>query len=200
MIYKPQGICFGLGKLGSVYIKFGYRVREFLSTSMKILQITLLTLATSLYFSGCNTTQTGGQWVELPEGLYYGDVSNSLPHGKGVLKLKGGNLYRGKFKSGYMHGKGVFEWTNGNRYEGNYCEGKRHGKGTYTWANGAEYKGDYKSGLREGKGRLDLPNGKRFTGEFIGGKRHGQGVLKHPDGRIERGLWKDDKIVIQDPN
>ena len=97
---------------------------------MKILQITLLTLATSLYFSGCNTTQTGDQWVELPEGLYYGDVSNSLPHGKGVLKLKGGNLYRGKFKSGYMHGKGVFEWTNGNRYEGNYWEGKRRGKGT----------------------------------------------------------------------
>ena len=73
------------------------------------------------------------------------------------------------------------------------------GRGTYTWANGAKYKGDYKSGLREGRGRLDLPNGKRFTGEFVGGKRHGRGILKHPDGRIERGLWKDDKLVIQDP-
>ena len=126
MIYKPQGICFGLGKLGSVYIELGYRVREFLSTSMEILQITLLTLATSLYFSECNTTQTGDQWVELPERLYYVDVSNSLPQGKGVLKLKG--TYTGGNSRVVICIVKEF-WTNGNRYEGNYWEGKRHGKG-----------------------------------------------------------------------
>ena len=87
-----------------------------------------LSVVISLLFSGCMTTKPTEQWIELPEGLYHGDVSNNLPHGKGVLK-QGGNLYRGQFKNGYMHGSGVFEWTNGNLYDGKYWEGKKTWEG-----------------------------------------------------------------------
>ena len=84
-----------------------------------------LSVVISLLFSGCMSTKPSEQWVELPEGLYHGDVSNNPPHGKGVLKLKGGNLYRGKFKSGYMHGKGVFTWSDGKIYSFRSKAGRR---------------------------------------------------------------------------
>jgi len=170
----------------------------FPETEMRTYNLLILGLSAFL-LSACMTMQHGKQWVELPEGLYHGSVKNELPNGNGILKHKNGSIYRGHFKNGYMHGKGVFEWKSGSRYAGQYNEGKRHGKGTYTWPNGAVYKGDYKSGIREGKGQLDLPNGKRYKGYFVAGKRQGKGVLYHPTGQVDRGLWKDDELVIEDP-
>ena len=46
-----------------------------------------------------------------------------------------------------------------------------------------------------GQGTMTWPNGAKFVGEFKDGNYNGQGTLTYPDGRVERGIWKNNKLV-----
>ena len=41
------------------------------------------------------------------------------------------------------HGKGIEKLKNGDIYDGNYCNGFFHGYGEYFWLNGSVYKGQF---------------------------------------------------------
>ena len=43
--------------------------------------------------------------LEFPLGTYKGDIKSNLPHGKGVMKFKTGDIYEGSFLKGLRHGK-----------------------------------------------------------------------------------------------
>ena len=66
-------------------------------------------------------------------------------------------------------------WLNGNKYVGEYKNGKPHGLGTYTWANGNKY-----------------------FGKFKDAKRNGQGTYTFANGTVDKGIWKNNKLI--EPN
>jgi len=47
-----------------------------------------------------------------------------------------------------------------------------NGYGTYTWADGSKYVGEYKDGLE-----------------------HGQGTYTGSDGTVDKGIWKNNKLI-----
>lgn len=86
-------------------------------------------------------------------GIYEGSVtSNSVPHGKGKLKLKNGDFYEGEFQNGCFSGEGRM-----------------------LSADGCEYVGEWKNNYRDGKGKEVWPNGNTFSGEFEADRKHGYG-------------------------
>jgi len=83
-----------------------------------------------------------------------------------------GDQYVGEFKDGKRHGQGTSttdEWI----YVGEHKDDKRHGQGTFTGRLGDEYVGEWKD---------DLPNG--------------QGTYNLEDGTIEKGIFKDGKLLV----
>ena len=65
--------------------------------------------------------------------VYEGQMSDFVPHGRGVLKFENGDVYEGDFKFGKKHGKGqlVKVKEDGNRwvYTGAFEDGEFNGKG-----------------------------------------------------------------------
>lgn len=51
--------------------------------------------------------------------------------GKGILKMRNGDIYEGEFKNDKRDGYGVFKWHDGRIFKGSWKEGKQHGEGVY---------------------------------------------------------------------
>ena len=70
-------------------------------------------------------------WVDLnlPIGLYRGEVNNGQPHGPGQLIYPNSDIYLGLFKNGVPHGLGQLEYRNGEVYIGEFQDGRPHGYG-----------------------------------------------------------------------
>ena len=41
-----------------------------------------------------------------------------MKHGKGIEKLKNGDIYDGSYMNGFAHGYGEYFWHNGSCYKG----------------------------------------------------------------------------------
>ena len=96
------------------------------------------------------------------------------------------------------NGYGTYEHENGDKYVGEWKNNKHHGLGTYTWINGNKYVGEWKNGVEDGQGTVTLAKGGKYVGEHKDGVAHGQGTFTYGDGRIEKGIWKNDRLV--EPN
>lgn len=59
---------------------------------------------------------------------YNGKLENGKKHGKGTLKTNIG-VYVGDFSNDMMHGKGQYTFFNGDVYEGEVKQNVIHGKG-----------------------------------------------------------------------
>jgi ABC-2 type transport system ATP-binding protein len=93
-------------------------------------------------------------------GEYLGEVVNSLPHGKGSLKLPDGTRYEGDWKAGKPHGRGSVIYPSGGVYRGEISDGKRNGYGKY-----ASPDGKIAEGLWE-QGKFIRPYEDRQQGKF----------------------------------
>ena len=85
-------------------------------------------------------------------GIYYiGEMLNGIPHGKGIIYYKNGNIkYDGEFVNGKFEGNGKYIYENGEYYIGQWLNGNRHGKGIYYYKNGnIKYDGEYVNGERK---------------------------------------------------
>ena len=49
--------------------------------------------------------------------------------GKGIFKIKNGDIYDGNFINGLINGKGIMINKNGNKYIGEFKNGKKDGEG-----------------------------------------------------------------------
>jgi len=45
------------------------------------------------------------------------------------------------------------------------------------------------------KSTVTYPDGLKYTGELKDDKRHGQGTYTSPDGKIEKGIFKNGKLI-----
>lgn len=120
-------------------------------------------------------------------------------HGQGTLTLPDGSTFTGSFVRGRRHGQGTTVWPDGDSYTGEYVHDVRAGRGEYAWKDGRAYAGEFANGMRHGHGILSFPSGDKFEGEYAEDLRMGPGVYCYHDGRIDRGLWRDAKLVALDP-
>jgi len=130
---------------------------------------------------------------------YVGEFSNDMVNGRGTMFYKNGNKYAGDFLRGLKHGSGVFNFVNGDVYDGEFKEDVREGRGVYFFRNGCKYSGDFKNGRRHGKGRYIYAEGEEYIGEFKDGKKDGTGVCVYQNGVQVNVIWKDDRLVQQNP-
>lgn len=128
---------------------------------------------------------------------YKGNMKNGLPHGKGIMKIKGG-VYTGNWKNGVPHGKGTRE-SESFIMNGNWKDGKMNGQGqaikknTHAQSGYVQYNGNWKNGKMHGTGNYQiLLSGAFYSGQFKNGKWNGKGMgrksNRHP---IHDGNWKN---------
>ena len=70
-----------------------------------------------------------------------------------------------------------------------------NGYGTYTYANGNKYVGEYKNGKIYGQGTYTWTNGNKYVGEFKDAKRNGLGTYIFANGTVDKGIWKNNKLI-----
>lgn len=114
-------------------------------------------------------------------GRYEGQVVNNIPHGRGTLLFKNGNLinwkYKGDFSKGQMVGEGTLvDEKNTVRYTGEYLNSKKSGFGKEYGKHGLiKYEGGWSNGYREGSCIKYKDNGmeKLYEGQIKKDKREG---------------------------
>lgn len=122
--------------------------------------------------SGCEV------WNPLPQPdetiAWDGPCQYGKAEGKGILVFYENGLekhrYLGELRGGYLQGQVVYTTPDGYRFEGLY-EKDRKVKGVETY------------------------DGYRYEGEFADDAYEGYGVLTYPDGRVEKGVWKNGRLV-----
>ena len=66
--------------------------------------------------------------LNLPAGIWEGDVKKGTAHGKGVITFKNGAVYEGKISKNRIHGVGKLTTLDGEVYEGKWKYGKLYNK------------------------------------------------------------------------
>lgn len=134
---------------------------------------------------------------------YVGEFYKGKFHGQGTF-TKAGRKFIGEWQEGKKHGQGTYTYANGDKYVGEWIKNKYGEKGTYIYANGDKYVGDWKKVKyhvpdnqheRSGMGIYIYANGDKYVGEWQDGKRHGNGIFTYSDGKIEKGIWRKNKLV-----
>ena len=106
-------------------------------------------------------------------------------------------VYWGEMKNGLPNGKGNAQYSDGKRYDGDFENGFRHGKGIMTFPDGVVYEGDYVNDIAEGQGEIRYATGERYNGEWKNNNMNGQGTFYDKNGNILfSGTWKDGEAVI----
>ena len=147
----------------------------------------------------------GCEWTRIkinPIGEYEGYVqieSGLVPHGRGTMVWKDGNVYRGEWQNGQMHGELGEYWSavDESLYRGNWYKGKRQGQGEY-WLDGENrdgerYKGGFLDGEFSGYGEYRLKSGNiLYRGEWEHDKWCGRGIVYWRNGSIKYdGFWEN---------
>ena len=134
---------------------------------------------------------------------YVGEFYKGKFHGQGIF-TKNGRKYIGQYKNHKRHGHGTYTYANGDSYVGQWKKHKYSGEGIYTYANGDTYVGDWKKkkyntpdnlSERDGTGTYTYINGDKYVGEWKKGLRHGNGIFAYSDEKVEKGIWKKNKLV-----
>lgn len=108
---------------------------------------------------------------------FEGELVNDAMH-KGIFKDAMGGVYEGEFSDSLYHGKGIYTSAEDNRYEGEFVKGDFTGRGRITTAAGDHYEGDVVDWSYHGQGILTDADGNIYTGAFEYGVYHGVGKLK----------------------
>ena len=140
-----------------------------------------------------------------PKGAkYIGEFYEGNFHGQGTYIGTNGRQYVGQYKNHKRHGQGTYTYANGDKYIGEWKKAKYYGQGIYIYANGDQYVGEWKKkkyhkpdnlSEREGQGTYTYANGDKYIGEWKNGLRHGKGTFVRVNKKVEKGIWKKNKLV-----
>ena len=125
--------------------------------------------------------------------IYYGELKDGKPNGKGKTTFKYGDTYEGEYVKGKFQGYGVFTFRDGEKYEGNWYQDHLHGHGIYYFANNDKYEGQWYMDFQQGDGTMYYYNGDKYTGEWKQDKREGQGRYTWANNSYYDGSWVNDK-------
>lgn len=89
---------------------------------------------------------------QYKDGIYYGNFSKGMRHGKGIFLFNDGTYYDGYWMNDGMYSMGRII-TKNYFYEGEVREGKANGRGRMVEAD-REYDGQWVNDLKQGQGRL----------------------------------------------
>ena len=70
--------------------------------------------------------------------IYEGELTQSIPHGKGIFLFSKGDIYKGDFILGEITGKGTYFFEDKTYYCGDFTKGAFNGEGSMKWTNGVE--------------------------------------------------------------
>jgi len=120
----------------------------------------------------------------LDDGVYEGEVSNYIPHGKGKKTLTDGSVYEGDWADGYPNGKGIYLYACGHIYKGDFSGGAMTGKGKIKYVDDgvSSYEGDFDDGKPHGTGKMIFSDGNICEGEFTNGVPCGKSRWTFPKG------------------
>ena len=133
----------------------------------------------------------------LPDGrIYYGEVKDGLPNGKGRMYIESRDTYDGEFKNGVFHGKGKYYLAGRLSYHGEWKNGVKHGKGDEWFEDGGKYIGTYKDGIPHGDGIFVFPHDRKdgarsYEGGVRNGIPSGKGSLRFDEDFSLQGCFKD---------
>ncbi|CAI2716971.1 caspase family protein [Nitrospina watsonii] len=148
-----------------------------------------------LLAAGCGAGRT---LSVCPDCTYTGDTQNGQKHGQGSALYNNGDQYEGAFVADQRHGQGTYTWANGDTYTGEWVDNVREGQGTMTFHTGDRYEGQWNNDVMHGQGTFTWANGDQYVGAYVNGKRHGEGTLTYADGRVEKGVWKFNKLPSEE--
>lgn len=120
------------------------------------------------------------------EGIYEGEVKNSVEDGNGKMHYLDGREYEGEFAEGVKQGHGILKWPDGSSYWGSFENDIINGEGELIWKNGYKYKGDFVNGVMEGQGSLNGVNSSNYNGSFKSGVYDGKGTFTWFDPAIKK--------------
>ena len=107
---------------------------------------------------------------------YTGQLLGGLPHGKGRMKRKNGEVYFGEWKRGKRHGHGKMQYKDPDIiFIGRWINDDMN-DGTMKFSDGTKYVGTFKDGFMYGLGTMIWPNGNTYVGEFKNDERNGEGT------------------------
>jgi len=123
-----------------------------------------------------------------------------VPHGYGIC-VSDSSYIKGQWANGRPNGYTEYNTKNGDSYKGFVVDSKPHGYGVYKYHDGTKYTGKFSNGVRSGKGTYEWPNGDNYVGDWLDNQKNGKGVYTYKeDGTVERGLFKDDEYIGNDPD
>lgn len=144
---------------------------------------------------GNRTFWCGGCTFE--DGVYNGDLVNSMREGFGTLTRADGYIYRGYWFNDKRHGEGEEKQSDGTVYDGDWLNDCKNGWGVTAYLDGTEHKGDWRDGVKKGWGRIvygsgnDKLRGRIYSGNWRtdGDKLYGKGEILYPNGDSYNGEW-----------
>ena len=114
-------------------------MKKFAALSLSIALSASLAAASLITYSPSVSAAAAKEWVQISERVvYYGEVKNGVPHGRGTMKWGDGKQYSGDFANGKRTGSGKYI----NEY---ILEGEKHK---------VVYNGAWNGDKMEGKGTL----------------------------------------------
>ena len=124
--------------------------------------------------------------------IYEGELTQSIPHGKGIFLFSKGDIYKGDFILGEITGKGTYFFEDKTYYCGDFTKGAFNGEGSMKWTNGVEYHGIFSNSCLDIKGKIfsDLLQ-EKYTGNFSNNEFNGNGIYKYQNGDIYDGNFEN---------
>ena len=138
------------------------------------------------------------------DGIYFGQVDENFPCGKGTLYTVTGDTIEGSFERitkedaaipsalgenpylrGLPHGQCTICFADGSFYEGNVKDGIIDGNGIYINALGERMEGLFHNGVLHGPGKMLTVTGEILEGHFVHGELHGYGSFVSPSHQYE---------------
>ena len=145
-----------------------------------------------------NGKKSGYGIVYNDEGIYFGEMKENLPCGKGTLYCANGDRIKAYFRindkgkefqsdygknpylRGLPDGKCSICFTDGGFYEGFMSDGMITGDGVYIDALGERIEGTFENGILQGQGSMTTPLGEKVEGNFENGELNGYGSFTSP--------------------
>lgn len=104
--------------------------------------------------------------IELPTGIYTGQIDFGCFAGNGVFTYNTGSVYTGQWGKNHMQGTGVLKIPGEGTFKGEFAESKKCGVGTFTWDDGTVYSGEWKNDQMDGQGIYRSSDGITYEGIF----------------------------------